>query len=279
MCTLTFLSGIWDNLQSVLPPGQGEILSLSRDYCSKLTLIPGYQMPLFFPGQNIDLKQSADHFFSNIQFIHHQQIMALQSYQVLVPVPEGFPWWLSWQRIHLQCRRLPAMQLTQVRSLSREDTLEKEMATHSSILAWKIHWTEESGRLQSIGSQELDMTYWQNHQGLKNIFMEGRKEVLKGSSNSSPQLRSLPRDSDVSLSEPQHGNFLKIITWKNHRARVVWFPSLSHHCQLFLTSSIMQRIILYYIQAYLIIFTKTYISIFIAALFKIQILGNNKKIS
>ena len=97
--------------QSVLPPGQGEILSLSRDYCSKLTLIPGYQMPLFFPGQNIDLKQSADHFFSNIQFIHHQQIMALQSYQVLVPVPEGFPWWLSWQRIHLQCRRLPAMQL------------------------------------------------------------------------------------------------------------------------------------------------------------------------
>ena len=46
----------------------------------------------------------------------------------------------------------PAMQETWVRSLGREDTLEKEMATHSSILAWEIPWTEEPGRLQSIGS-------------------------------------------------------------------------------------------------------------------------------
>ena len=46
----------------------------------------------------------------------------------------------------------------QVQSLGREDLLEKEMATHSSILAWKIPWTEEPGRLQSMGSQELDMT-------------------------------------------------------------------------------------------------------------------------
>ena len=44
------------------------------------------------------------------------------------------------------------MQETQVRSLGREDPLEKEMATHSSILAWKIPWTEETGRLQqSLG--------------------------------------------------------------------------------------------------------------------------------
>ena len=42
---------------------------------------------------------------------------------------------------------LPAMQETRVRSLSREDSLEKEMATHSSILAWKIPWKEEPGRL------------------------------------------------------------------------------------------------------------------------------------
>ena len=45
-----------------------------------------------------------------------------------------------------------------VRSLGREDPLEKEMATHPSILAWIIPWTEEPGRLQSIGSQESDMT-------------------------------------------------------------------------------------------------------------------------
>ena len=47
---------------------------------------------------------------------------------------------------------LPAMQETWVRFLSREDHLEKEMATHSSTLAWKIPWTEEPGRLQSMGS-------------------------------------------------------------------------------------------------------------------------------
>ena len=47
----------------------------------------------------------------------------------------------------------PAMQETWVRSLGPEDTLEQEMATHSSILAWKILWTEEPGGLQSMGSQ------------------------------------------------------------------------------------------------------------------------------
>ena len=46
---------------------------------------------------------------------------------------------------------LPAMQETQVRSLGREDPLEKGMATHSSILAWDIPWTEEPGGLQSTG--------------------------------------------------------------------------------------------------------------------------------
>ena len=50
-------------------------------------------------------------------------------------------------------KRLPTMQETRVQSLGWEDLLEKEMATHSSILAWKIPWMEEPGRLQSIGSQ------------------------------------------------------------------------------------------------------------------------------
>ena len=47
------------------------------------------------------------------------------------------------------------MQETWVRSLGREDSLEKEMATYPSILAWRIPWTEEPGGLQSMGSQEL----------------------------------------------------------------------------------------------------------------------------
>ena len=50
-------------------------------------------------------------------------------------------------------KRLPEMRETQVQSLGGEDTLEKEMATHSSTLAWKISWTEEPGRLQSMVPQ------------------------------------------------------------------------------------------------------------------------------
>ena len=52
-------------------------------------------------------------------------------------------------------KRLPAMQETWVRSLGWEDPLEKGMATHSSILAWRISWTEEPGGLQSMGSQRV----------------------------------------------------------------------------------------------------------------------------
>ena len=50
-------------------------------------------------------------------------------------------------------KNLPAMQETRVQSLGREDPLEKGMATHSSILAWEIPWTEEPGGLQFMGSQ------------------------------------------------------------------------------------------------------------------------------
>ena len=52
-------------------------------------------------------------------------------------------------------KRLPIMRETQVQSLGWEDLLEREMATHSSILAWKIPWTEEPGRLHSMGLQRV----------------------------------------------------------------------------------------------------------------------------
>ena len=61
----------------------------------------------------------------------------------------GLPWWL-------RLKYLPAMWETWVRSLGREDPLEKEMATHSSIPAWRIPWTEEPGGLhQPMGSQRV----------------------------------------------------------------------------------------------------------------------------
>ena len=55
-------------------------------------------------------------------------------------------------------KHLPAMHETWVQFLGQEDPLEKGMATHSSILAWRIPWTEEPGGLQSLGQKELDMT-------------------------------------------------------------------------------------------------------------------------
>ena len=58
----------------------------------------------------------------------------------------------------------PAMQETQVQFLGQKDPLEKEMATHSSILAQRIPWTEEPGRLYSMGLQKSDTTYQLNHQ-------------------------------------------------------------------------------------------------------------------
>ena len=61
--------------------------------------------------------------------------------------------WASLMAQRLKC--LPAMQETWVRSLGQEDPVEKEMATHSSILAWRIPWAEEPGALQSTGSQRI----------------------------------------------------------------------------------------------------------------------------
>ena len=62
-------------------------------------------------------------------------------------------------------KNLPAMQETGVWSLGQEDPLEKEMATHSSVLAWRISWTEKPGRLQSMGSQRV------RHDWVTNAFM------------------------------------------------------------------------------------------------------------
>ena len=68
----------------------------------------------------------------------------------------GYPLQYSWASLVAQTvGNLPAVQDTWVRSLGWEDPLEKGMATHSSILFWRIPWTEESGKLQSMGSQRV----------------------------------------------------------------------------------------------------------------------------
>ena len=76
---------------------------------------------------------------------------------VLIPSKLGFP-------ITVQSGgHLPAMQETQVQFPGREDPLEKEMAAHSSILAWRIPWTEEPSGLQFMGSQGSGTTSQLNH--------------------------------------------------------------------------------------------------------------------
>ena len=75
----------------------------------------------------------------------------LHTHTHLITPPKdfGLPWWLRW------VKNVPAMEETQVWSLGLEDPLEKGMVTHSSILAWRIPWTEEPGRIQSMGLQRV----------------------------------------------------------------------------------------------------------------------------
>ena len=78
-----------------------------------------------------------------------------RTYLVSIYTNKRFSSWQSGERIHLPVQK---MQETQVQSLDREDPLEKEMATQSSVLAWEIPWTEQNGRLQSMGSYSLGTT-------------------------------------------------------------------------------------------------------------------------
>ena len=71
----------------------------------------------------------------------------------MVYLKSTFFWWTS--LVAQMVNHLPTMQETRVQSLGRGDPLEKEMATHSSTLAWKIPWTEEPGELQSKGLQRI----------------------------------------------------------------------------------------------------------------------------
>ena len=102
-------------------------------------------------------------FFGNFDFlwmlcfIEHcnHQIFHVEQSKCIFQVVKNCTWF---SLVAQQKRNPPAMpesQETQVRSLSQEDPLEEGMATHSSILAWRIPWTEEPGRLQSTGSQRV----------------------------------------------------------------------------------------------------------------------------
>ena len=74
--------------------------------------------------------------------------------------------------VALRLKHLPAMQETQVRSLGWEDPLEKEMATHSSILAWRIPWMEEPGGLQVRKESDMTERLHFHFHGTYSIFLQ-----------------------------------------------------------------------------------------------------------
>ena len=77
----------------------------------------------------------------------------METGELLLPIgAEGLPRWLSGSRVYLPMQKMQEMP---VLSLGQENALEEEMATHSSILAWRIPWTEEPGGQQSMGSQRV----------------------------------------------------------------------------------------------------------------------------
>ena len=86
-------------------------------------------------------------------------------------------------------KRLSTMQETRVRSLGWEDPLEKEMAIHSSILAWKIPWTEEPGRLQSMGSQRVEHDWATSLSLSLPLALPGKTAAAAKSLQSCPTLR------------------------------------------------------------------------------------------
>ena len=85
----------------------------------------------------------------------------------------GFLWWLS------QLKNPSAMQETWVWSLDREDPLGEEMATNSNILAWKFSWTEEPGRLQSMGLQRVGHCWAHTHTTTQQQDGYDKKENIK----------------------------------------------------------------------------------------------------
>ena len=113
----------------------------------------------------------------------------------------GLPWWLM-------VNSLPAMQETHVQSLGQEDRLEKGMATDSSILAWKIPWTEESTGLHPMGSQKVRHNQATNpYSNIHTHIMEANQLYwvyqLKSYSHPKTPFTETPRIMDQMLGLPQ----------------------------------------------------------------------------
>ena len=144
-------------------------------------VLHGYFMCLISPSSEVEVAQLCLILCDPMHYTVHGilQLNHKGSPRILEWVAYPFFSWSSWpkNRTRVSCiaggfltnpvaqlvKSLPAMQETWVQSLGWEDSLEKEMATHSSILAWRIPRIEDPGGLQSMGDKESDTTEWLTH--------------------------------------------------------------------------------------------------------------------
>ena len=137
--------------------------------------------------------------------LYHQNnnCLSAYSYQVLPGSPT-------------ESRNLPAMQKTQIQSLGQEDPLEKGMATHSSILDWRIPWAEEPGGLHSMGSQKVGHAWVINthtHKGIQKSLVpekinpNNKPCCIVGCRNTG-QAKTLPCQATISV-----WNFMSLFCW------------------------------------------------------------------
>ena len=140
-------------LESILPvPPQHQPLAPIILPQTLATLMHTSRAPghLSLVCENISINETSGLFF--FERLQYSQPSIYVGYTSTDSTNLRAKWWLRGKKI---CPAVQEMQEPWVQSLDWKDPLEKEMATHSNILAWKISWTEEPGRLQSMGSQRV----------------------------------------------------------------------------------------------------------------------------
>ena len=129
------------------------------------------------------------------------------------------PWWLVWASLVAQAvKNTTAMRDTWIWSLGWEDPLEKGTSTQSSILAWRIPWTEMPGKLQSLGHKELDTTEWLS---LYSLLMPGMYESIHTDLEWRPRLPTAKELSWKDMVVKSHKND-PITLFQLWRERVRW---------------------------------------------------------
>ena len=117
-------------------------------YCANIIAEDMEQLEL-----SLSIKSEYIHHYELIIFLYIYVYVCVKRYIYIYKHIRSASWWLRWWRICKQCRR-PRFRL------SREDPLEKGMATHSRVLVWRIPWTEDPGRLPSMGHEESETSEW-----------------------------------------------------------------------------------------------------------------------